>query len=94
MEISLEEFMEKYPIGSKLVGSDFGFNQYQRSLSCKVVGYSKFSAAILVYNPEIDGHSGNGVCTFDGEVTISDVDMHLKYGRHCWYIDPKDLKGW
>lgn len=93
MEISIEEVMEKYPIGSKLVGSDLGFNQDHRSLSCKVVGYSNFSKSILVYNPEIDGHSGNGVC-YNGKERLDDKQMYDLYGRHCWYIKFSDLKGY
>lgn len=85
--------VKKHPVGSKLVGTYLGFNYLPKPLVCKVVGYSIYTNSILVYNPSIDGHSGNGVCSIDGKTEIPDGDLYRNYGRHCWYIESENLTG-
>lgn len=93
MSMTLEEVIEKYPIGSKLVGKHLGFGCNNTYKVCKVVGYSSRTNEILVYNPEIDGHSGNNVCC-DGESRVDDSEIYRKYGKHCWYIYSETLSGY
>lgn len=89
----IEEVIEKYPIGSKLVGRLVGYDSDSRELVCKVVGYSYYTNQILVYNPNIKGHCGNSSC-WDGEDEVEDEVIGIKYGNHCWYVDFETLSGW
>lgn len=93
MPMTIEEVIEKYPIGSKLVGKQLGFGYNNSYKVCKVIGYSYLTYEILVYNPEIDGHSGGNTC-FDGESLIDESELHGKYGKHCWYINSETLSGY
>lgn len=89
-----EAMIKKYPIGSKLVGIYLGHKYTSEGMPCKILGYSGHAESILVYNPEIVGHSGNMVCVDEGGTELSEDRIHQIYGRHCWYVDYEDLKGW
>lgn len=88
-----QEMIKKYPIGSKLVGRYLGHKKSSSEMICKVVGYSAFRTSILVYNPEIIGHTGTGRCVDQTGSRISGEKIKDLYGNHCWYVKYEDLRG-
>lgn len=85
----LQELVEKYPIGSKILCAKMEGGQ-DKTLPCKVVGYSTFTYRVLVYNPEIAGIGGNRWCVDQDGKPITREHIMQKYGKHCAFVSDRE----
>lgn len=85
----LEDIAREYPIGSKVVcnGNHLGYGSNEKDLVCKVLGYSRWGYGLLLYNPDIIGHSGNNYCLNGLHEEVDQSYLERNYRESCWYIN-------
>ena len=89
----LNDLVKKYPIGSKIICTNIRGCR-EKTLPCKVIGYSTLTYRVLVYNPEIDGHSSTNSCVDSNGKPLSSQDVLRKYGLNCVLVaDRKTFEG-
>lgn len=84
----LEDIAREYPIGSKVIcnGNNLSYGGNGEELVCKVLGYSRWDYSLLLYNPDILGHSGNGLCLNGLHEEVDQGYLERNYRESCWYI--------
>lgn len=85
----LNDLIKKYPMGSKILCKGLPDSD-DKVLPCKVIGYSTWTYRVMVYNPEINGQSGNRWCVDGNGNSIRKEDTILKYKRNCAFVSDGD----